>query len=258
MGRSLTALPTMTLTLAAMHVETEGPADAPDLVLLHGGIGTGRYHWSKLVPALARTRRVWLPDLPGHGATPLPADGHYDREVLVGAVEQLLDEIGAPVAVAAFSMGGHAALALAARRPEVFASLVLVGVSHSDHEGLHRWRARFDPDVLEANYPLWARALSRIHTPLGGPDAWRDVCRRDAGGLEVDVDLGALAPLACPVMLVRGDRDEAVQPSQYADLRRLWASSEEFVVPAGGHDVQLTRAKVVEPVLLDFLARAAG
>lgn len=239
-----------------MHVETEGSAGAPDLVLLHGGIGTGRYHWSKLVGPLARAHRVWLPDLPGHGSTPLPGDGRYDREVLVAAVEELLEQIGTPVAVAAFSMGGHAALALAARRPEVFASLVLVGVSHADHEGLHRWRARFDPEVLETNYPLWARALSRIHTPLGGPDAWREVCRRDAGGLAVDVDLAALAALACPVLLVRGDRDEAVEASQYADLRGLWAASEEFVVPGGGHDVQLTRAKVVEPVLIDFLTRA--
>jgi len=247
----------MTLTLAGMHVDTEGSPEAPDLVLLHGGIGTGRYHWSKLVAPLARAHRVWLPDLPGHGSTPLPADGHYDRDVLVDAVERLLEQVGPPVHVAAFSMGGHAALALAARRPEVFASLVLVGVSHADHEGLHRWRARFDPDVLEATYPLWTRALSRIHTPLGGPDAWRDVCRRDAGGLAVDVDLAALAALACPIMLVRGDRDEAVQAAQYADLRGLWPTSEEFVVPAGGHDVQLTRAKVVEPVLVDFLTRAA-
>lgn len=112
--------------------------------------------------------------------------------------------------------------------------------------------------MLEATYPLWTRALSRIHTPLGGPDAWREVCRRDSGGLDVDVDLGALEALTCPVLLVRGDRDEAIQPAQYADLRGIWPASEEFVVPAGGHDVQLTRARVVEPVLADFLARTGA
>ncbi len=247
-----------TIDLAVMHVETSGPADATDLVLLHGGIGTGRYHWSKLVGALSRAYRLHLPDLPGHGSTPLPPDGRYDREVLVAAVEELLDELGPPVHVAGFSMGGHTALALAARRPELFASLALVGVSHADHEGLHRWRARFDPDVLQATYPLWARALSKLHAPLGGPDAWRDVCRRDAGGLAVDVDLDALAALDRPVLLVRGDRDEAVDPAQYADLRGIWKRADEFVVPAGGHDVQLTRSALVEPALLDFLNRAGA
>jgi pimeloyl-ACP methyl ester carboxylesterase len=241
-----------------MHVEREGPDGATDLVLLHGGIGTGRYHWSKQVPALSQRYRVHLPDLPGHGSTPLPEGGRYDREVLVEAVEGLLDELGPPVHVAGFSMGGHAAMALAARRPEVYASLTLIGVSHRDHEGLHRWRARFDPDRLAADYPLWARALSRIHTPLGGPEAWRDVCRRDSSGtLRVDVDLQALAVLDCPVLLVRGDRDEAIQPEQFADLRRIW-DADEFVVPAGGHDVQLTRSRIVEPVLAEFLVRAGA
>jgi len=172
-------------------------------------------------------------------------------------VEQLLDKLGPPVDVAGFSMGGHAAMALAARRPEVFASLTLIGVSYREHEGLDRWRARFDPDVLERTYPVWARALSKLHAPLGGADAWRDVCRRDSGGLEVDVALDALGALDCPVLLVRGDRDEAVQPSQYADLPRIW-DADELVVPAGGHYVQLTRAALVSPPLLDFLERSGA
>lgn len=240
-----------------MHVEREGPEGATDLVLLHGGIGTGRYHWSKQVGALAERYRVHLPDLPGHGSTPLPTDGRYDREVLVAAVEGLLDEIGPPLHVAGFSMGGHTAMALAARRPDVFSSLTLIGVSYREHEGLDRWRARFDPDILAATYPIWARALSKLHAPLGGPDAWRDVCRRDAGGLEIDVDLGALGALDCKVMLVRGDGDEAVQAQQYADLRGV-LDADEFVVPAGGHDVQLTRSRIVQPVLLEFLQRAGA
>lgn len=247
-----------------MYVETVEPTghdedgDAPDLVLLHGGIGTGRYHWSKLAGPLAAEHRVHLPDLPGHGRTPLSGEGRYDREVLVAAVEGLLVELGPPVHVAAFSMGGHAALALAARRPELFASLALVGVSHREHAGLDGWRQKFDPDTLQATYPLWVRALRRIHEPLGGQDAWRDVCRRDAGGLAVDVDLDALAGLECPVLLVRGDRDEAVEPAQYAELRRRWTQADECVVPAGGHDVQLTRSTLFEPVLLDFLRRVRG
>lgn len=240
-----------------MHAETLGPSDATDLVLLHGGIGTGRYHWSRLAEPLAERYRVHLPDLPGHGHTPLP-DGAYTREVLVDAVAGLLDELGPPVHVAAFSMGGHACLALAQHRPELFASLALIGVSVRDHEGLQGWRDRFDPDGLAADYPVWARALSKLHAPLGSPDAWKDVCRRDAGGLEVEVDVPALGKLKCPVLLVRGDRDPAVDPAHFAELRSTWPQAEEFVVPDGGHEVQLTRHKLVLPVLLDFLDRAGA
>ncbi len=248
--------------MRGMHVETVGPTDADpsqaeDLVLLHGGIGTGRYHWQKSIDGLARRHRVHLPDLPGHGRTPPPEDGTYDREVLVAAVEGLLDELGPPVHVGGFSMGGHTALALAARRPELFASLVLVGVSHRHHAGLEEWRRTFVPDAFAEKYPLWKRQLAKLHAPLGGEDAWRGVLERDASGLDVDVPLDDLAVLDCPVLLVRGDRDTTVQPEQYAELREIWEWADELVVPAGAHDVQLTRAALVQPALEDFSARVA-
>ena len=239
-----------------MYHESLGPGDAPNLVALHGGTGTGRFHWSKQAKALAREHRLHLPDLPGHGRTPLPDDGRYDREVLVEAVRQLLESLDPPVHVLAFSMGGHASLELATRSPQLFASLGLIGVSLREHEGLDGWRHKFHPDKLQAEFPLWARQLSRLHEPLGGPEAWKDVCLRDAKGLRIDVAVDALERLACPILLVRGDRDMAVDPGQYAEMRRLWPHADELVVPAGGHDVQLTRAKLVEPALLDFLERA--
>ena len=239
-----------------MYAEIVGAEEKPALVALHGGIGTGHYHWAKQVKALSAEFRLHLPDLPGHGRTPLPQDASYDRDLQVAAIEEYLDDLGGPVHVAAFSMGGHASLALATRRPEIFASLTLIGVSVREHEGLHGWRNNFDPDVLEEKYPVWARHLSKIHEPLGGPDAWKDVCRRDSKGLRIDVDVDRLADLTCPVMLVRGDRDPAVDPAHYAELRRVWEHADEFVVPGGGHDVQLTRARVVKPVLLEFLQRA--
>ena len=238
-----------------MYSETDGREDGTDLVLLHGGIGTGRYHWSKLVEPLGARYRLHLPDLPGHGHEPVPDDRPYSRDLHVEAIADFLEELGSPVHVAAFSMGGHASLALVQDRPDLFASLTLVGVSVRDHAGLQGWRDRFDPEVLEGDYPVWARALRKLHAPLGD-DAWRDVCDRDRGGLDVEVDVDRLAGLDRPVLLVRGDRDPAVDPSHYAELRGVWDQADELVVPAGGHEVQLTRAPLVAPALLDFLDRA--
>lgn len=236
-----------------MFAEIHGAG--PDLVLLHGGIGTGRYHWSKLVSPLAARFRVHLPDLPGHGRTPLPGNGRYDREVLAIATAEYLETLGGSAHVGGFSMGGHTALALAERQPEAFESLVLVGVSIRPHAGLDEWRGRFDPERLAAQFPLWTRQLSRLHEPLGGPQAWREVIRRDAGGMHLDVEVDRLAQLQAPVLLIRGDRDSAVDPAQYAELRACWPQADELVVPAGGHDIQLTRHRLVEPALLDFYDR---
>ncbi|CAN5799353.1 alpha/beta hydrolase [soil metagenome] len=238
-----------------MYVEMEGQEDGRPVVLLHGGIGTGRYHWSKQIKGLtAAGYRVHLPDLPGHGRTPV-GEEPYSRQVLVDAVRAHVTDLDQPPLIAGFSMGGNTALALAQHHYGLFGGLVLVGVSVRDHEGLHPWRDKFDPDVLQKAYPLWARQLSKLHDPLGGPDAWREVCLRDSGGLQFDVDMEALARLDVPTLLIRGDGDETVNPGHYAELRQTWPHAEEFVVPAGGHDVQLTRSKVVQPVLGDFLAR---
>jgi pimeloyl-ACP methyl ester carboxylesterase len=239
-----------------MHVDTTGPPEATPLAFLHGGTGTGRFHWGRVADALADRFRPYVADLPGHGRTPLPPDGRYDGDLLKAEVATLLERIGPPVHVLGFSMGGNACLALAADKPELFASMTLVGVSIRHHPGLDGWRERFDPDRLEAAFPLWTRRLSRLHEPLGGPGAWREVCVRDAAGVDLAVDAARLAPVGCPVLLVRGDRDPAVDPAQYAELRAAWDErADEFVVPAGGHEVQMTRHRLVTVAVEDFLRR---
>ena len=238
-----------------MFSEIVGAEGKPDLVLLHGGIGTGLSHWQKVARRLAGDYRIHLPDLPGHGKTLLPDDGRYDRELLVAAVRSYLEPL-APVHVGAFSMGGHTALALINDGgADLFASVTLIGVSIREHDGLRGWREYFDPDTLQRDYPLWAKFLARVHAPQGGPEAWRDVCRRDSKGLRIDVDLDRLKDLQAPVLLVRGDHDMSVDASHYATLREVWPHAEEFVVPDGGHDVQLTRARIFEAVYADFLKR---
>lgn len=238
-----------------MHVTTRGTEDGPLLVLLHGGIGTGSYHWGKQADALGDTLCVHMPDLPGHGNSPLDDSDDYSRDLLADAVIAYLDEFDDPVHVGGFSMGGHTALAAVERRPDLFASLVLIGVSIREHDGLAGWRDQFHPDELAERYPFWAKQLSKLHKPLGGDDAWRDVCLRDSKGLRIDVDVDALAELDAPVLLIRGDRDTTVQAEQYAQMRDAFAKSDEAVVPAGGHDIQLTRADLVAPLLADFYDR---
>lgn len=238
-----------------MHVTTRGPDDGPTLVLLHGGIGTGSYHWGKQADHLSERFRVLMPDLPGHGHTTLDDPDEYSRDTLVDAVVELLEHFDDAVHVGGFSMGGHTALAIAEQRPELFASLMLVGVSIREHDGLRGWRTMFHPDQLAEHYPFWAKTLSRLHEPLGGEDAWRDVCLRDAKGLRVDVDVDRLADLDVPVLLLRGDRDSTVDLDQYRELRAAFDGSDEAVVPAGRHDVQLTRADIVATLLADFYER---
>jgi pimeloyl-ACP methyl ester carboxylesterase len=101
-----------------------GPADAEPVVLVHG-LGGCAANWFDIAPLLARTRRVVIPELPGHGlSTPLPAVPNLavfaDRLAAVAEREGLL-----PAAFVGHSLGGVVALRLALRRPDSVSALVL-------------------------------------------------------------------------------------------------------------------------------------
>jgi pimeloyl-ACP methyl ester carboxylesterase len=53
--------------------------EGPTAVLLHGP-GEFAALWGRVIPRLTETHHVVVPDLPGHGATGLPADGPLDAE----------------------------------------------------------------------------------------------------------------------------------------------------------------------------------
>jgi pimeloyl-ACP methyl ester carboxylesterase len=88
--------------------------DGSPLVLLHGFMDTWRV-WELVLPTLERHHDVLAPTLPGHAGGP-PLDGEPSMGLVVDAVERAMDDAGFETAhVAGNSMGGFAALALAAR-----------------------------------------------------------------------------------------------------------------------------------------------
>jgi pimeloyl-ACP methyl ester carboxylesterase len=105
-----------------------GPADGAPLVLVHG-LGGAAANWTRLAPALARGRRVLVPELPGHGlSAPLPAaPGLAPYADTVAAVLEHEGVERAPVI--GHSMGGSVALRLAVRRPRLVAALVLAAAA---------------------------------------------------------------------------------------------------------------------------------
>lgn len=95
-----------------LQVLEAGPADAPTLLLLHGGAGSW-HNFRPQIEWLEQSYRVLVPDLRGHGVSPWPGDPGVDGFVqdVEGLVEAL---IPGPFAVIAHSFGGCLAAHLAA------------------------------------------------------------------------------------------------------------------------------------------------
>ncbi len=104
-----------------------GPRDAPPVVLLHAR-GADGADWAEIAPALAAgPRRVYAPDLRGHGRSDWP--GGYGYATLRDDVHAFLGALGITRAdVVGHSLGGAVACLLAQHSPELVQRLVLEDV----------------------------------------------------------------------------------------------------------------------------------
>ena len=59
-----------------MHTRVLGPEGAPDLIVLHGLLGTSD-NWQTLARGWSNDFRVWLPDARNHGRSPHHPDHSY-------------------------------------------------------------------------------------------------------------------------------------------------------------------------------------
>lgn len=125
--RLLAAMPVAERRLELAGVSTavlEGGSGEP-VVLLHGQ-GEFAAVWLRVVPSLARTHRVIVPDLPGHGASEV-FGGAPGADAALAWLAELIDRTcTAPPVLAGHLLGGAIAARLAVSNADRLAHLVLV------------------------------------------------------------------------------------------------------------------------------------
>jgi pimeloyl-ACP methyl ester carboxylesterase len=125
------------------HTPWAGPAEDPDgrpgaspveRALYVHGLGGAATNWTDLAALLAVRFEGWALDLPGFGESAPPARGGYSIRRHVQAVVDLLEWVadrpgaghGRPVHLLGNSLGGLVSLWVAARRPDLIATLTLI------------------------------------------------------------------------------------------------------------------------------------
>src|SRR2546429_4075621 len=221
-----------------------GQADGDPVVLVHG-LGGCAANWVDMAPLLAESRRVLVPELPGHGlSTPLPAVPNLgvfaDRIALVAEREQAL-----PAAFVGHSLGAVVALRLALRRPRDVSALALAagaGISSTTRRAKYGLRilgiigprrlvapwadsVAGSPFLRYAVFGRWGAADPLALSPaavdgfLEGTRLTSDSVSAARAVVADDVrqELGALR---CPTLVLWGARDNQVPPVHAFEVAR--------------------------------------
>ena len=103
-----------------------GNADAPPLLLVHGGRDHAR-SWDWVAQELRHDWHVIAPDLRGHGDSAWSPEGNYEMSGFVYDLAQLIHQLNLPpVSIVAHSMGGNIATRYTGLYPEKVAKLVSI------------------------------------------------------------------------------------------------------------------------------------
>ena len=201
-----------------MHVlDARGEGRFPPIVLLHGLSSTGVHYLPLISHIRPHVRRIFLPDLPGHGFSDLPPGGMRHESLSAGLGEALDAVLDEPAVIFGNSLGGLAAIQYARQRPERVRGLYLCspGGAPMEQADLERFLRTFNVD----SHPAAVAFIDKIfgtRVPMRHVLAWGVKRRMRHPGVRGVIDNATpevllkredLAALKMPVVLSWGRRD---------------------------------------------------
>jgi 3-oxoadipate enol-lactonase len=238
-----------------------GPEGAPTL-LLAGSLGSTLSMWDPIVPLLTGRYRVVRCDLRGHGASPTPP-GPYLIDDLADDLAALLDELGvARSHLVGTSIGGMAAMSLAARRPERVDRLVVIGASarFSDPRAwIDRARQVLDggtPVVAEGVVARWTTSAWQASNEQGVADMRAMFDRADPAGYAwcclalAAMDLRPrLGDIRAAALVLCGRADQSIPPAQSEAIAGGIANARLELIEDAAHLPSIEQPEVVAELI---------
>ena len=250
----------------------------PDMVMLHGG-GQNAHTWDAV--ALLLGKPIVAIDLPGHGHSNWREDKEYWPITNAERIAEVIDQMGIkPKALVGMSLGGLTTIHLAALRPELFESVVVIDVTPSQMEQMQKMsqeergttaltqgptRFASREEMIEAT-ALLAPGRDRVLIERGvvhnsrqfedGQWGWRydslrsseDEQAVDFNDLWSDVEL-----IPVPMMLVLGGASAFVTAEHRQDFQARAKDLRVEVVEGSGHSVQSDRPVQLAALLGAFI-----
>jgi pimeloyl-ACP methyl ester carboxylesterase len=225
-----------------------GPADAPTLLFVHGA-GAGRWQWEPQLARLSQGYHCLVVELPGHGESAgAPFGSIADcAERLHSLIKTRAHKKAA--SVVGVGLGAQVLLDLMARFPGRVGKAVLLGTQTRPMRGAGWIRLGMLAFAPFRNLSVFAQARRRtagIPETFHGP--WAEAQKRMGAGTLAQVLMdqvtfvppAAVAHVAVPVLLLTGDRDDAVLQRSADDLVGRMRNARAGTVPGFSQAWNLT------------------
>jgi 3-oxoadipate enol-lactonase len=245
--------------------------NGPALLLFHSLL-SDRASFDAIVPELARTFRVIVPELPGFGGSKAVAGGL--AAIADRMAEAVKDAAGSDEAIVLGNgYGGFVALQMAIRHPGIASRLVLAdcGAAFSE-EGRQAFRNMAAASKAKGLSAITEVAMRRLFAPefqAQHPDLMGD--RREAFlNTDPEVFQAACAALAeldlrpqlpgvkVPVLVLVGEHDEATPPPMSRELAALLPDARLKILAGCAHVPQLQAPQSFLEAIGDFMPQPSA
>jgi pimeloyl-ACP methyl ester carboxylesterase len=260
------------ISVNGVHLHYEETGAGPEsMVFAHGLLWSG-WMFREQVAALRERYRCITFDFRGQGESELARAG-YDMDTLTEDAAGLVQALGAaPCHFLGLSMGGFVGMRLAARRPELVRSLILLETSADAEppENVPRYKKlSFIARWLSVRLVL-AKVMAIMFGRkfLADPSRaeLREECRRrllannrigtGRATLGVITRLPVyeeIARISVPTLILVGDQDVATPPFKSRRIQERIPSARLVIVPGAGHSSTIEEPAAVNSALIEFL-----
>jgi pimeloyl-ACP methyl ester carboxylesterase len=245
--------------------------NGPAVVLVHG-LGGSQRSWGDVVPLLARSARVFAPDLRGCGGS-TRGSADWTLAQAAGDLEAMAHALGLDRYVAVgHSLGGVVVEELIVRRPPEVAGAVLISTSSRlSEKATANWlrlaeivEARGLSDSPAAAARGYSEEFAAAHEDVVAEHARlsaatdRSVYAAQARAASSYDYTEGLAGVACPVLVLQGLADRLTPPGGSVLLHRALPPNARLeMIEGAGHNLPIEMPDRVAALVLDF-ARAHG
>lgn len=201
---------------------------------------------------LSATYNVHAINFFGHGDL---SDNEQDFTIenFAEQVRVYAEDIGSPVHVFGYSMGGYVALYAAKKYPHLFDKIITLGTKlYWNRDIAVKEQSMLNPEMLLKKAPAFVQSLQNMHTN----NDWQTVLSKTQLLIKKLGDTNLLlhsdvSTIQQPTLLMRGDRDKMVSFEETENVFRQLPHAELCVLPGTPHMIE----KVNLPMLTFHMLR---